>query len=124
MNTNQETIYLHVWTGDAAQARALVERQLPECSMVELSHPQLRRGGWKGQLRSLHGLKGRALVVFFKSLSDAPQLNLVLWSGLVHRCRETIVSDESGEFRVYRRSDWLGLFPGWLPAWPSTQSCF
>jgi glycosyltransferase involved in cell wall biosynthesis len=111
MNPRQETIYLHVWTGDTAVARALVERQLPQCSVVELSHKQLRGGGWKGQLVGLRALKGRALVVFFKSLNDAPQLQLVLWSGLVHRCRETIVSDESGEFRVYRRSDWVGLFP-------------
>ena len=56
-------------------------------------------------------LRGQALVVYFERLEDSPQLQLVIWSGLIHRCRETLVSDSSGRFKVFRRSDWLWLFP-------------
>jgi len=106
-----ETIYLHVWTGATERARAVVKERFPGAEVVELSHRELRDGGWKGQIRSLHALHGRALVVFFERLEEAPQLQLVLWSGLVHRCRETAIADESGQFRVYRRSAWGWLFP-------------
>jgi glycosyltransferase involved in cell wall biosynthesis len=109
--TAPETLYLHVWTGDAQQARDLVQKHRPGATIVELSHRHLRAGGWRGQLRSLRALRGQALIVFFKSLNEAPQLQLVLWSGLIHRCRETIVADSSGVFRAYHRADWLWLLP-------------
>src|SRR5260370_2751382 len=109
--TPPETIYLHVWTGDAQLARALVEKHRPGSPVIELSHRELRGGGWRKQLGSLRRLRGQALIVFFESLNHAPQLQLVLCSGLVHRCRETIVGDASGEFRVYRRADWVWLLP-------------
>ena len=106
-----DTVYLHVWTGNPDKARALVRNHRPGSPAVELSHNQLRSGGWRGQLRSFRKLRGQALVVFFESLQEAPQLQLVLWSGLIHQCRETIVADESGEFRAYRRKDWIRLLP-------------
>ena len=109
--TALKTIYLHVWTGDAHLARALVEKHRPGSPVIELSHQELRGGVWRKQLGSLRRLRGQALIVFFESLNDAPQLQLVLWSGLVHRCRETIVADASGEFRVYCRADWVWLLP-------------
>lgn len=106
-----ETIYLHVWTGAAERARAMMKERFPGAEVIELSHRELRDGGWRGQIRSLHALHGRALVVFFERLEEAPQLQLVLWSGLVHRCRETAIADDSGQFRIYRRSAWGWLFP-------------
>jgi len=106
-----KTTYLHNWTVDAQVARDLVEKYRPGSAVIELSHHKLRAGGWRDQLRTLRSLRGQALIVFFESLNDAPQLPLVLWSGLVHRCKETIVADASGEFRVYRRTDWAWLLP-------------
>jgi glycosyltransferase involved in cell wall biosynthesis len=103
--------YLHVWTGDRETARAQLAKHRPGAPVTEVSHQELRAGGWRKPMSILHKLRGRALVVFFRSLQDAPQLQLVLWSGLIHRCRETIVADSTGEFRVYRRSDWLQLLP-------------
>ena len=106
-----KTVYLHVWTGDARQARAIVDLQFPGAEIVELSHQELRAGGWKKQVRCLGKLRGKALVVFFESLEDAPQLTLVLWSGLIHRCEQTVVADSFGTLRMYCRSDWISLFP-------------
>jgi glycosyltransferase involved in cell wall biosynthesis len=109
--SSSPTIYLHVWTGAAAQARALVEERFPGAKIEELSHRQLRDGGWKRQVRGLHALRGQALLVYFERMEDSPQLQLVIWSGLIHRCRETIVADSLGKFQVFRRSDWFWLFP-------------
>lgn len=106
-----DTIYLHVWTGEAQLARSSLRKHRPGAQVVELSHQELRAGGWKHQIRALRLLRGQALMVFFESLKEAPQLQLVLWSGLLHHCRETIVADATGEFRSYRRLDWLWLLP-------------
>lgn len=105
------TIYLHVWTGDREKALALVREHLPGHSVAEISHHELRGGGWRGQIRGLHALRGEAFIVFFNSLDDAPQLQMVLWSGLIHRCRSTVVCDSTGRFQSYRRANWLRLFP-------------
>ncbi len=104
-------IYLHAWTGDADQARALAEDHFPKSEIRELSHCQLRSGGWKSQLRTLRQLRGEALVVYFERLEEAPQLLLVIWSGLIHHCKQTVVADASGKVQVYRRLDWLRLLP-------------
>jgi glycosyltransferase involved in cell wall biosynthesis len=109
--SHPRTVYLHVWTGAPHQALALVEEHFPGAEIVELSHRQLRARGWKSQLHCLHKLRGEAFVVYFESLDEAPQLQLVLWSGLAHRCQKTVVTDSAGNFRAYRRRDWLWLFP-------------
>jgi glycosyltransferase involved in cell wall biosynthesis len=107
----RNTHYLHVWTGDRETARALLDKHRHAAPVVELSHQELRAGGWRKPFSILSKLRGRALVVFFRRVEEAPQLPLVLWSGLVHRCRETIVADSAGQFRVYRRADWFRLLP-------------
>ncbi|HXY48720.1 MAG TPA: glycosyltransferase family 4 protein [Terriglobales bacterium] len=109
--SKSQVIYLHVWTGAAHQARAVVERHFPGAAIAELSHQELRAGGWKGQLRGLRKLRGKALVVFFESLKEAPQLQLVIWSGLIHRCKQTVIADGLGNCQTYRRWDWTWLFP-------------
>ncbi len=106
-----ETVYLHVWTGDPGKGRAFVEQRYPGATVMELSHRELRDGGWKGQVRALRSLRGRALVVFFNSIDDCMQLQLVQWSGLLHHCKETVTVDERGHLSVYRRRDWLWMFP-------------
>ena len=49
-----------------------------------------------------------------KSFEDATQLQLVLWSGLLHHCRETMVCDGSGRVEVYRRRDWATSSQAWV----------
>jgi glycosyltransferase involved in cell wall biosynthesis len=109
--SRSQIVYLHVWTGSASEARRLVAQHYPGAEIVELSHGQLRDGGWRHQIRRLHTLRGRALVIYFECLEQAPQLQLVIWSGLIHRCLETVAADSSGKFKTYRRSAWLWLFP-------------
>ena len=105
------TVYLHVWTGDPARARELVEARYPRAEIVELSHRELREGGWKGQVRALLALKGRALVSFFDSFADSKQTELIRWSGLLHGCRETAMLNRSAEWCIFRRRDWLWMLP-------------
>jgi len=112
--TNSDLIYLHVWTGDSRRAQAVAESRFPGADIVQLSHQELRAGGWQGQLRSLRKLRGKAFVVFFESLNEAPQLQLVLWSGLIHRCQQTVVADELGNLQTYRRCEWAWLLPKML----------
>jgi glycosyltransferase involved in cell wall biosynthesis len=110
MNTSNQ-VYLHVWTGNHDEARRTVSRQYPTSQVTEISHQELRSRGWRGQLRALRSLKGKAMAVFFQSLDDTPQLQLVLWSGLIHRCSETMVADSHGNVKVYKRRQLIQLVP-------------
>ncbi len=104
-------VYLHVWNGNHDEARRMVRRHYPDVAIVDVSHQELRSRGWRGQVRALQSLKGKALAVHFKSLEDTPQLQLVLWSGLIHRCGETMVADDAGHVRVYKRHDLFRIVP-------------
>ena len=108
---NRATVYLHVWTGDHDRARALAIARYPEAQIVELSHRVLREGGWKGQIEAFRALRGQALVVYFENFTDSKQTELIRWSSLLHRCRETAMVDSAGNWNVYRRRDWLWMAP-------------
>ncbi|MGC2108283.1 MAG: glycosyltransferase family 4 protein [Candidatus Korobacteraceae bacterium] len=108
---NGGKVYLHVWTGDRARARALATQRYPDAQIEELSHRALREGGWKGQIQALRALRGRALVVYFESFTDSKQTELIRWSGLLHRCYETSMVNSVAEWHVYRRRDWLWMVP-------------
>ena len=105
------TVYLHLWTGDATRARELAGARYPAATIVELSHRELREGGWKGQLKAFRALQGQAIIFFFASFADSKQTELIQWSGLFHRCRETAMVDGAGNWRVYRRRDWFWILP-------------
>ncbi len=111
MMSNSCIVYLHVWTGERACARELVQTRYPDAEIVELSHREFRDGGWKGQVKALRTMKGRAVVCFFDSFADSKQTELIRWSGLLHGCRETALVNRSAEWRVYRRRDWLLMLP-------------
>ncbi len=104
-------VYLHVWSGDHDEGRRVARQKYPDSQILELSHQELRSRGWRGQIRALRALHGRAVVFFFAALDDTPQLQLVLWSGLIHRCTETAIADARGSFRVYTRKNLLHLAP-------------
>jgi len=107
----RKRVYLHVWTGDATRARELATARYPGTDLVELSHRALREGGWKGQVRGFHSLRGHALVIYFNDFNDSKQTELIRWSGLLHRCRETVMVNRAGEWHVYKRHDWLWMLP-------------
>lgn len=108
---HRERVYLHVRTGPVEDAKRLVEAHYPDCELTVLSHRELREAGWKGQVRALRNLRGKALVFYCQSLGEIYQPQLLVWTGLVHKCGDTVIADGSGHFRVYRRKDWIRLFP-------------
>jgi glycosyltransferase involved in cell wall biosynthesis len=104
-------VHLHVWTGDQAEAKALVTQHYPRCCIETVSHRKMREAGFRGQMRALRSLRGQALVFYSQAAGDLQQRELLLWTGLVHRCRETAFADASGNFERFRRSQWLWLWP-------------
>jgi glycosyltransferase involved in cell wall biosynthesis len=107
-------VFVHPWTGRAEAACKAVASLYPDATLRVLAHRELRELGWRKQLRAFRELKGQALVFFFKSLEDMYEPQILPWVGLVHRCKETVLADEASQTRVYRRKDWLRLFPSFL----------
>ena len=105
------TVFLHVWSGAEADAIRIAQARYPGCRIVPLSHRELRGAGWKGQLRCLRQLRGCAVVFYFQELAGHPQIQLLPWSGLIHRCGETVLADSAGRFEVYHRRHLLRLLP-------------
>jgi glycosyltransferase involved in cell wall biosynthesis len=104
-------VYLHVWSGDEAEARAAVLRHYPGCALETVSHREMREAGFRRRIRALRSLRGRALVFYSHAAGDLRQRELLLWTGLVHGCRETAFADSTGKFQSYRRWSWLWLWP-------------
>jgi glycosyltransferase involved in cell wall biosynthesis len=107
----RKRVYVHVRTGQVEDAKRTVAAHYPDCELMVLSHRELREAGWKGQLRALSKLKGEAIVFYCQSVEQIYQPQLLAWTGLVHHCRDTAFADARGHFRVYRRTDWIRLFP-------------
>jgi glycosyltransferase involved in cell wall biosynthesis len=110
-SAKHKRVYVHVRTGQIEDAKRIVATRYPERELTVLSHRDLREAGWKGQIRALSKLKGEAIVFYCQSVEQVYQPQLLVWTGLVHRCRDTVFADASGHFRVYRRMDWIRLFP-------------
>ena len=95
-------VYLIVWSGTDQDASRFVQSHYQYAEVVRLSERALRERGWKGQLKELRNLKGHALLFFFESLDDASSIRrLLVLSGLVHRCRETVIADSRGRYEAY-----------------------
>lgn len=71
----------------------------------------MREAGLRGQIRALRSLRGEALVFYAHAPDDLRQRELLSWTGLVHRCRETVFADSSGRLERLRRWHWLWLWP-------------
>jgi len=108
---HRKRVYIHVRTGQVDDAKRIVAAHYPDCELTVLPHRELREAGWKGQIRALSKLKGEAIVFYCQSLEQIYQPQLLAWTSLAHRCRDTVLADASGHFRVYRRTDWIRLFP-------------
>ncbi len=108
------TVFVHVWTGRPEDAARVISRHYFDHPAQFLSYGELWAGGWKGQLRALRSLKGAALVFYFDSFQDIAEPQLIPWTGLLHRCSETVIADKDGTRRVYKRSRYLALFPAFI----------
>src|ERR1039457_2773437 len=107
----QNTVHLLCWSGAPEVAEREVRLRYPGCAISFVNQREFRESGSRGQFRELRGLRGRALVYFFSAPGDNRIPQVLSWSGLVHRCGETVVATGTGEWKRYRRSDWPRMLP-------------
>jgi len=108
---NPGRVYLLVLTGEVACAQKFVESHFPGHECVVLSKRELRESGWRGQISTLTKMKGEAFVLFLRSQSELQEPQLTVLSGLLHRCRQTVLADSNGQCIVYGRLRWLRILP-------------
>src|SRR6266849_513840 len=111
MSSKAETVYLLILSGEPDDAHKFVNGYYPGCSITLLSKRDLREGGWKTRIRQLRAMRGEALVIFSSSLLDLREPLLLLCSGFVHGCRETVLADAEGRSRICTRWRLLNLVP-------------
>jgi glycosyltransferase involved in cell wall biosynthesis len=113
--TGKELVYLYIWTGNPDKARDIVYRRFPESEIKEFFHHEFRSKTFIEQLRAMASLRGRAVVFYFQSLSGSKYLQLLKCLHLLHRCNETILTDECGQWESIQLGVFLGLAP--MLAW-------
>src|SRR5258708_16729562 len=94
----QSKVFVLVLAGQQRDALAFARRRYPRCEAVILSKTELRESGWRTQLRRLRQLNGEALLIFTDLLASLQEPLLFKFTGLLHRCRETIPADSSASF--------------------------
>lgn len=104
-------VHVLAWNVDVAAAEARARVLYPEARIRIVPQRQFREAGSKGQLRMLHRLNGDALIFCFAALADIPDLDLLALSGLIHRCRRTILADLEGHAHIFSRRDYFLLLP-------------
>ena len=110
--SNQRTqVFLHAWTGDPEKGMEFVKARYPAALVVPLAHLALRESGWRGQLRTLTRLRGRAIVFYFSTLNDVREPEIFIALHLLHGCRESVLADEAGNIRIIRFGDCLRRLP-------------
>ncbi|MGO9127632.1 MAG: glycosyltransferase family 4 protein [Terriglobales bacterium] len=111
MAGSAKVVHVLLWTGKFDDAQRVAGLHYPDCRLHLLPRRELRENGWKGQMRSLRRLEGEALVFFFQALEDAPEPQLLACTGLLHRCRTTVLADATGGYRVSTRWGLAWLLP-------------
>ena len=114
--SRQAKIHVLVLAGRERDAIAFAARRYPGRETVVLSKAELRECNWTTQLYKLWQLRGEALLIFTDSLQSLREPMLLKWSGLVHRCRETVLADSSGASEVSSKARLIGLLPRSLMA--------
>ena len=108
---DRSEVFLHAWTGSAVKGIRFAELRYPGAEISALSHRELRESGWKGQIGAFARLRGRAIVFYFRSLADVKEPELLIWVHLLHRCRETVLADETGNVTVVTLRDCVRHLP-------------
>jgi glycosyltransferase involved in cell wall biosynthesis len=111
MTSKAKSVNLLILSGEPDDAHKFVTGYYPGCSICPLSKRDLREGGWKTRIRQLRAMRGEALVIFSSSLLDLREPLLLLCSGFVHGCRETVLADAEGRSRICTRWRLLNLVP-------------
>jgi glycosyltransferase involved in cell wall biosynthesis len=101
-------VYLCVWSGDADRARDLVSSRYPQIDIIDSPRRRLRISTFKERIRLLRSLRGCAVVFYFQSIDDFKHRRILECLHILHRCRETVLCDESGRWESIRFADLLG----------------
>ncbi len=116
MNAKGELVYLYVLTGNSDKARDLVSAHFPGACISEVSHRKFRGGGFVQKFRTLRQCRGRAFVFFYQSLCDSRYIQLLKCLHVLHRCSETVLSDETGRWEAIGLLASLRNFPAMFVA--------
>ena len=108
---SRSNVYLLCWTGDNAKGCSFAANSYPGCQVVPIDQRQFRDAGWPSQRRTLAGLRGKALIFFFRHRQDLNVRLLLAWSGLIHHCRDTVLADEEGWVEKHGLRTWWKLAP-------------
>jgi glycosyltransferase involved in cell wall biosynthesis len=117
-------IYILVLSGDSEKAHSVARDHYPGCEIVMLSKRALREGGWKGQIRELRKLEGRAVLVFADAVETAQEPLLLKLTMLFHGCHETVIADAQGHWEVIRHEHLWMLLPELLLSAVADASVF
>jgi len=107
-----DVIYFYVWSGDGKRARDLMGSRYPGTEIREFPHRRLRDSSSIDRIRLLRGFRGRAIIFHFASLDDLKYRQIFNCIHFLHRCRETVLSDDHGQWETMRTIDVLRLAPG------------
>lgn len=106
-----DCIYLLLISGELADAKEFVANHYPGRECIVLPKRELREAGWRGQISAFRKIRGEALVFFRQSLSELQEPQLAAWSGVLHRCRFTVLADSGGQVVIWSRSTLLFELP-------------
>jgi glycosyltransferase involved in cell wall biosynthesis len=106
-----DVIYFYVWSGDGKCARDRMESRYPGAEIREFPHRRLRDSSSMERIRLLRAFRGRAIIFHFSSLDDFKYRQIFNCIHFLHRCRETVLSDDGGRWETLRTIDILRLAP-------------
>lgn len=107
-----DVIYLYVWSGDGKRARDRMDSRYPGTEIREFPHRRLRDSSSSiERIRLLRSFRGRAIIFHFASLDDFKYRQIFNCLHFLHRCRETVLSDDGGRWETLRTIDILRSVP-------------
>jgi glycosyltransferase involved in cell wall biosynthesis len=106
-----DVIYFYAWSGDGRRVRDQMDSRYPGAEIREFSHRRLRDSSSIERIRLLRGFRGRAIIFHFASLDDFKYRQIFYCIHFLHRCRETVLSDDGGRWETLRTFDILRLAP-------------
>jgi glycosyltransferase involved in cell wall biosynthesis len=109
--SKKDAVYLYVWSGDAKRALALAGNRYSGFRIEEFPHRQLREGTFFQRIRLFRRFRGRALVFFVASLEEFKHQQLIRCVHLLHRCQETVLCDDTGQWQSMQNLDMLRSIP-------------
>jgi glycosyltransferase involved in cell wall biosynthesis len=114
--TSSSTVHVLAWNDDPGKGLTAVEEIYPGCDLKLVEKKAIRQNDLRPKIRALRALRGKAFVLYFRSLDDISAPLLLVWIGLLHRCEKTVLLDEAGNSRTYSRLSGFAALPKTLCA--------